>query len=442
MARIGKKEGGAAADPEAEERAKLKKLAFSRNILSQSPAKVGRHAAALAPNKAVVKHHGRDILRKSQRKNKYLFSFPGLLCPISGGKIGELKDLGTKNPILYLDFPQGKMKLFGTIVYPKNRYLTLQFSRGGKNVTCDDYFDNMIVFSDAWWIGTKEENPEELQLQFPKDLIVEKHADYDFKGGVGATCDRKQHSGKSAVKCLEEDSPKVNWEDDVTESPSDNEELTVVTPARESARTAGKTFNFAEASSGDDFIGNGDETPEEEGEKRHTHTESSSPVVFDINNVDSASKDQASKQDKQSWKAKDLPENDQKSLVQTTLSSLFKKAEDKKTKKDVIQKTNASDASKLTKGRKKVEERQTGTLTKEQKRQQKKIELADPITVYQRKTKAKTSEASSSKRRKASVVSTSQSSDPNDSTQASDDDIEDFSSTSQDIGESDEDWTA
>lgn len=36
------------------------------------------------------------------------------------------------------------MKLFGTIVYPKNRYLTLQFSKGGKNVTCDDCFDNMV----------------------------------------------------------------------------------------------------------------------------------------------------------------------------------------------------------------------------------------------------------------------------------------------------------
>lgn len=36
------------------------------------------------------------------------------------------------------------MKLFGTIVYPKNRYLTLQFPRGGKNVMCEDYFDNMV----------------------------------------------------------------------------------------------------------------------------------------------------------------------------------------------------------------------------------------------------------------------------------------------------------
>lgn len=36
------------------------------------------------------------------------------------------------------------MKLFGTILYPKNKYLTLQFSRGGKSVMCEDYFDNMV----------------------------------------------------------------------------------------------------------------------------------------------------------------------------------------------------------------------------------------------------------------------------------------------------------
>lgn len=28
-----------------------------------------------------------------------------------------------------------------------------------------------IVFSDAWWIGTKEENPEEAKLDFPKELL-------------------------------------------------------------------------------------------------------------------------------------------------------------------------------------------------------------------------------------------------------------------------------
>lgn len=98
----GKKEETA----ETEERKRLKRLAFSNSLLSDKPAASGSHA--LGPSKLVMKHHGKDIMRKSQRsgKNRYLFSFPGLLAPVSGGKIGELKDLGTKNPILYLDFPQ------------------------------------------------------------------------------------------------------------------------------------------------------------------------------------------------------------------------------------------------------------------------------------------------------------------------------------------------
>lgn len=90
-------------NPELRERKRLKRLAFADSILSETPAKVD---SPLSPSKAVIKHHGKDILKRSQRKNKFLFSFPGLLAPTSGGKIGELKDLGTKNPVLYLDFPQ------------------------------------------------------------------------------------------------------------------------------------------------------------------------------------------------------------------------------------------------------------------------------------------------------------------------------------------------
>lgn len=161
------------------ERKRLKRVALAKDIIvSDSRAKV-EAASRLRPSNVVIKHHGKDILKKSQRKNRFLFSFPGLLAPLpaQGGKIGELKDLATKNPILYLHFPkvfiyfdihspfphsqfpilffifynqpancyfQGRLKLFGTILYPNNRYLTLQFPRGGKSVTCDDYFDNMV----------------------------------------------------------------------------------------------------------------------------------------------------------------------------------------------------------------------------------------------------------------------------------------------------------
>lgn len=89
-------------NPEVKERKRLKTLAFS-SIVSDTPAKP---SSPLNPSKAFIKHHGSDIFKKSQRKNRFLFSFPGLLAPISGGKLGELQDLSTKNPILYLDFPQ------------------------------------------------------------------------------------------------------------------------------------------------------------------------------------------------------------------------------------------------------------------------------------------------------------------------------------------------
>jgi hypothetical protein len=60
-------------NPEVTERKRLKRLAFANSVLSETPAKANA---------------------------------PGLFAPLGGGKIGELKDLGSKNPVLYLDFPQ------------------------------------------------------------------------------------------------------------------------------------------------------------------------------------------------------------------------------------------------------------------------------------------------------------------------------------------------
>ncbi len=55
---------------------------------------------------AVLKCNGKDIVKKGHRKNKYLFAFPGLVAPVAGGKFGDLTQLDSKNPILYVDFPQ------------------------------------------------------------------------------------------------------------------------------------------------------------------------------------------------------------------------------------------------------------------------------------------------------------------------------------------------
>ncbi|GAB4842679.1 hypothetical protein Ancab_012655 [Ancistrocladus abbreviatus] len=237
---------GECSNPEAEERNRLKNLAHSKNLLSETPAK---SFTPLIPSRTVLKHDGKDILKKSQRKNRYLFSLPGLLAPISGGKIGELANLGSKNPILYLDFPQGRMKLFGTIVYPANRYLTLQFSKGGKNAVCEDDFDTMIVFSDACWVGRKDENPGEARLDCPVELYEGQQAEYDFQGGAGATA---VHGFE-----IEQESPDSGLCPVSPQRENNLQRSVAVTPTRHSERTAGKTFKFADASSEDDGSGAG-----------------------------------------------------------------------------------------------------------------------------------------------------------------------------------------
>ncbi|GAB2247710.1 hypothetical protein Droror1_Dr00007592 [Drosera rotundifolia] len=246
-------------NPEIEERTRLKRLAIANHQLSATATATAAGFAPLAPAKTVVKHHGKDILKKSQRKNRFLFSFPGLIAPVEGGRIGELTDLGSRNPKLYLEFPQGRMKLLGTIVYPNNRYLTLQFSKGGKNVICDDCFDAMIVFSDAFWIGRKDDNPDEARLDFPEELYKGQHAECNFQGGAGATAMKGHNSNKVIKGPAEQESPGSDLEPESPEKVDKLNSKLDITPARHSERTAGKTFKFAEVSSGDDSANSGSE---------------------------------------------------------------------------------------------------------------------------------------------------------------------------------------
>ncbi|KAL2999237.1 hypothetical protein AAZX31_09G148900 [Glycine max] len=341
------------ANPETLERKRLKSLAISNKILSETPARSSVH---LNPSSVVAKHHGKDIIKKSQRKSsRYLFSFPGLIAPIAGGKIGDLKDLGTKNPVLYLDFPQGQMKLFGTIVYPKNRYLTLQFPKGGKSVMCEDYFDNMIVFSDAWWIGRKDENPEESKLEFPNELYEGHQAEYDFKGGAGAGAASVVNQGvpRTNIQRVEQESPKTPTEDDLSDNEINLKDTKELVPVRHSTRTAKKSYKFAEISSGDDSGENGPELSDDEEKVVEVDTavndhnsSKKKTVVFDLDDEDDAPVDQPAKINTESAsrsKSKEVSQSasasastevkssNRGSLVQATISTLFKKVEEKTT---------------------------------------------------------------------------------------------------------------
>ncbi|KAE8099917.1 hypothetical protein FH972_017861 [Carpinus fangiana] len=251
------------------------------------------------------------------------------------------------------------MKLFGTIVYPKNRYLTLQFPRGGKNVMCEDYFDNMIVFSEAWWIGRKDENPEEARLNFPKDVDEGHVVEYDFKGGAGAASVNNPSLHKTGMIYVDEQSPKAELEVDLSDGENNLKDLIKATPVRHSERTAGKSFNFAEASSGEDSVGSDADVSEGE-EKKVVGVDSSTTkytsgniliilgyVALDNDNKDAVERTlfpekneesamSVSKSKRLSHTAtavttdKERSSSNNGSLVQATISTLFKKAEEKK----------------------------------------------------------------------------------------------------------------
>ncbi|XP_040931141.1 DNA-binding protein RHL1 isoform X1 [Gossypium hirsutum] len=436
--------------PEATERRRLKKLALKNNLLSDTPA-APKSYVPLSPSKQVIKHHGKDILRKSQRKNRFLFSFPGLLAPISGGKIGELKNLGSKNPILYLDFPQGQMKLFGTIVYPKNRYLSLLFSRGGKNVMCDDYFDNMIVFSDAWWIGKKDENPDEVRLDFPKELFEGQQMEYDFKGGAGVTSINKQGIPRTEMKQADTESLDTESEDALSDDESNLKVKMEATPTRHSARNAGKRFKFAEASSEEDTVRSDAEPSDGEEKKVGLKLDfsdndivakpiTSAPLVL---GSDDSEDNQVSKQIRTNLipvtkskkptqtsvtvtKSKENSNTSHGSLVQATISTLFKKAEEKVMDHAFIFATELYNYSLGSwfglsgkKSRCKKSEKKVGQVKLS-------LDKNDGSSKKGKVIKGRTSGAGTKRKKEESEV---------------EDDIEEISSTSQDTNGSDEDWT-
>ncbi|PKA62854.1 DNA-binding protein RHL1 [Apostasia shenzhenica] len=320
-----------ATDAESEEKKRLRSLAITNKLLRRSPA---NPFASLELSDSVARLQGRDIVKRGQRKSRYLFSFPGLFAPLSAGKVGELTNLATKNPVLYLEFPQGRMKLFGTHVYPKNKYLTLQLTRKAKGVMCEDVFESLIVFSEAWWIGNNEENPEEKRLEFPEDLKEEKKSDYDFKGGAGSTHGQALNGQKSEREYLEQPSPDTepDWDADDSYQITRKDIVKEIetTPLRQSARTAGKALNYAESSSDEDSIANDTDSCEMDEDKINVEAKTSSDhsAEIELSNTKAHSTNKT-KQSLPLEKPSGKASNKKGALVQASLSTLFDKAAEK-----------------------------------------------------------------------------------------------------------------
>mmetsp|Transcript_51247 Transcript_51247/g.163854 ORF Transcript_51247/g.163854 Transcript_51247/m.163854 type:complete len:453 (+) Transcript_51247:80-1438(+) len=175
---------------------RIKELALKKGVISRAR-RVCNDIAA--PSKALVNAHGKDIVkRNSTRKGRFMVLFPGKLAPAAAGNLGSLAKLDTRNPTMYMDFPEGRLKFFGTIVYPKNKYMTLSFQP--KNIVCEDVFDSMIVFSRYAWVGTVEENPEEIELPMPSSLKTPKHTGVSFLQGASAPDSKSLPSTGGAAK--------------------------------------------------------------------------------------------------------------------------------------------------------------------------------------------------------------------------------------------------
>jgi len=129
----------------------------------------------------MLKADGKDITKRSSaRRNRYLLVFNCQLAPAAAGRLGTLARLDTKNPVMYIDFPEGRLRLSGTLVFPKNKYIVLRL---GKEALCEDVLESMIVFSESHWVGTEAENPDGSILPMPESLkTTRRHTNVDFGG--------------------------------------------------------------------------------------------------------------------------------------------------------------------------------------------------------------------------------------------------------------------
>lgn len=58
---------------------------------------------------------------------------------------GALSQLDTRNPVLYIDFLEGRLKFLGTLMFPANKYMVLKF--GNREILCEDVLDSMVGFN-------------------------------------------------------------------------------------------------------------------------------------------------------------------------------------------------------------------------------------------------------------------------------------------------------
>jgi len=162
-------------------------------------------------------------------------------------KLGTLSDLNTNKPTLYIEYPEGRLKLCGTILYPKNKYMAIKYPQSTNqkvpsSLHCRGVFDNLVVFPEYYWVGTKEENPEEKPLPFPEE-IKQKPENFQVSG-ENTQIKRRSKTSSSRKR------RKSRTFDSASDS-SDADYQEPIKPIKRAKRTSRKKISYVELDAGD-----------------------------------------------------------------------------------------------------------------------------------------------------------------------------------------------
>lgn len=155
----------------------VKAAAFKAGILCKDKPEADALEGVALP-KSIRESGGRDIMSKMRRANDFLVLFPFTIDFSASSKFrkeafdfAEIVQLDTKNPIMYIPFEQGRLKVTGTLVHPRNKYFGIKIPKGAVAPHMfAGVYEHILVFSEYFWVGTKEENPEEDPMELPEGL--------------------------------------------------------------------------------------------------------------------------------------------------------------------------------------------------------------------------------------------------------------------------------
>ena len=141
---------------------------------------------------------------------------------------------------------QGRARLNGHRQYIEQN-ITALGCEAGKGMIVVDQYDSMIMFSELVWVGTKEANPDEDPLPFPKSIFGKGKLQHGGSGGEAASASKSASTSTSAASAL-----KASAEEHAGPGSADEDEAA---PSRKSGRASASVRKvYAEVNSDAEVI--------------------------------------------------------------------------------------------------------------------------------------------------------------------------------------------